>query len=135
MVIEHVQDLDLRSTPEAPVRDVGLPAFVRHLGREPDERAARALLRLGRDEAAPGEHPPDRRDRRCRSLATAQVVGDRVGTGIQALIGELLAERDDLVLEGLGRPVRDRLRSAGAGLEPCLPLGIEASADLVDPPR
>jgi hypothetical protein len=36
MVIDHVQDLDVRATREAPVRDIGPPALVRHLGLEPD---------------------------------------------------------------------------------------------------
>src|SRR6266704_4566257 len=43
VIIDHVQDLDLSAAGQAPGRDVGLPALVRHLGPEPDEGAAGTL--------------------------------------------------------------------------------------------
>ena len=50
--------------------------------------------------------PPDRRGRRDRPAPSAQVVADRVGPGIEALLGELFAQRDGSFLDlaaGLGR--------------------------------
>ena len=43
-------------------------------------------------------------------MTLGQVIGDRVGAGIQALIGECLAELDDLILD-----VDRRLLSAPVG--------------------
>ena len=48
VIVEHVQDPDVRATREPPVGDVGLPAFVRLLGLEPPFSAVpRALLAAG----------------------------------------------------------------------------------------
>lgn len=47
VIIDHVQDLDIGAAGQAPVGDVGLPALVRHLRLEPDERALGSLLRRG----------------------------------------------------------------------------------------
>ena len=108
MVVDHVQDLDLGPVGELPMGEVGLPPFVGHGGLEPDERAPRSLLRLRSDEAPPAEDPPDRGHRWDHGLrvALAQVVRDRVGTGIQSLVRQLLAQLDDLLLHGLGRSRR-----------------------------
>lgn len=49
---DHVQDLDVGAIGQRPVGDVGLPAFVRLIGLEPDEGASRTFLRLRGDEAS-----------------------------------------------------------------------------------
>jgi hypothetical protein len=66
VVVEEVENLDVGAVGELPVGGVGLPAFVRLLGREPAPRRPGSLLGLGGDEAAPGQDAPDRRDRRHR---------------------------------------------------------------------
>ena len=48
-------------------------------------------------------------------MVKAQVVVDRLGPRIQAEVRELLAESDDLILEGIGRAVRDPPRGPGPG--------------------
>ena len=104
VVIEHVQDLDLGPVFETPVGDVLLPTLVGHSGLESDVRAPRPLLGLRGDEAATGKDPPDRRDRRAGPAALLEVVGDRVGPGIEALIRQPFAELDDRVLDRLRGP-------------------------------
>jgi len=37
VIVDHVQDLHVTPVPQGPVRDVGLPPLVRHVGLEPDE--------------------------------------------------------------------------------------------------
>jgi hypothetical protein len=59
VVVDDVEDLDGGAFGEGPVRDVGLPAFVREVGREAFERRFGSLVRLGCDEAAGFEDPPD----------------------------------------------------------------------------
>ena len=114
MIIDHVQDLDLGAAGEPPVGDISLPALVRHLGTEPDEGAPGSLLGLRGDEPPARQDPPDRRDRRDHILAVtpAQVDRDRVGSGIHAEIGELLAELHDLILDRLRGAARAPMRTA-----------------------
>ena len=64
VVIEMVEDLDVGAVGEGPVGGVELPAFVGLVGFEADVGALGPLVRLGGDEPAAGEHPPDRRRRR-----------------------------------------------------------------------
>jgi len=61
------------------------------------------------------------------------VIGDRVGAGIQPLVGKRLAELDDLVLQGFRDALRSAPRPPGVRLESGLPLRVEAPAELVDP--
>src|ERR687895_676352 len=68
-------------------------------GLESDERALRALLRLGSDEASPGENPPDRGGSGGGATAAGEVEGDGVRPGVEPLFGKLLAHLDDLVFE------------------------------------
>jgi hypothetical protein len=114
--------------------DVGLPALVRHPGLEPHERAPRPLLRLGGDKAPAGKDPPDRRDRGRGAVPLGQVIGDRVGAGIQPLVGKRLAELDDLVLQGFSDALRTAPRPPGARPQSGLPLRVEAPAELINPP-
>src|SRR5215207_5949911 len=118
------------------MRDVRLPALVRHLRGEPDEGAPRSLLRLRGHEAPARQDPPDRRDRRDRSLAVTpgEVVGDRVSSRIQTLVRELLAQPNDLVFDHPSGAVRAPPRPPGPRLEAGLPFGIEPANELVDPP-
>ena len=117
MIVDHVQDLHLRAAAKTPMGDVGLPALVRHRGFKPHERAPRPLLRLGGDKAPARKDPPDRRDGGGGSVPLGQVIGDRVGTGIQPLVGKRLAELDDLVLQGFSDALRTAPRPPGARLE------------------
>jgi hypothetical protein len=140
VIVDRVQDLDVGARGELPVGDVFLPALVGHLGCEPDPRGLRSLLGLGGDEPATGQDPPDRRHRRGIEAATAKVVGDRVRAGIQALIVELLAQRDDRVFNRDGHPASVAHRPPAPRDKPRLPLGRVAAAELVandsdiDPP-
>ena len=59
MVVFDVEDLDLGAVGQLPVGDVGLPAFVWLLGREPLPRRSGSLVRLRGDEPAALQDPPD----------------------------------------------------------------------------
>src|SRR3954451_5104087 len=93
VVVEKVEDLYRCAVGEPPVSGVGLPALVGLFGFEPVPGRAWSLLRLGGEESAPGQDPPDRRDRgwwarhrrglRPRS-ATGQVGADGVRAGVQS---------------------------------------------------
>ena len=133
VVIEEVHDLDPGVIGDAPMGNVGLPAFVRQLGLESDPGAPRALVGLGHHEPPTAKHPPDRRDRRHLIVAKAQVVVDRLGPGIQALIGQGLAQLDDLVLKPVGRAVRDPPCGPRSGCDRFIPSSPEPADDLADP--
>jgi hypothetical protein len=134
VIVDHVQDLDLGAARELPVGDVGLPPFVGHRRLEAHERALGALLRLRADEAPARQHPPHRGDRRSLSVASAQVVGDRVGAGVEPFLGKLLSQADDLLLDLRGDPTPARPGPPRPGLKTVLTLGIEPADQLVDPP-
>src|SRR5439155_14271818 len=125
------------ATDQTPVGDVGLPALVRHGRFEPDEGAAGPLVRLRGDEAPTRQDPPDRRDRGqlLVRMSALEVGPDRLGAGVDPEIRELLAEGDDLVLEDLSDPLRAPMRATRSGQQRRFAFGIEASAELVDPPR
>jgi hypothetical protein len=71
-------------------------------------------VRLPDHEAPAAEHPPDRGDRGHVLVAQPQLVGDRLGARVDAELGQLLAQGDDLVIERFGRAARDRLGRPGA---------------------
>jgi hypothetical protein len=85
VVVDEVQDLDVTSVREAPVRHICLPHFVRQLGTEADQRGLRSFLRLVGDEPVAAQHSPDRRHRRHASELALEVTGDRVRSGVVAL--------------------------------------------------
>jgi hypothetical protein len=58
----------------------------------------RSLLRLWGDEPPPVKDPPDGGHGRGRPLALGQVVGDGVGPSVQTLVGQELAQLEDLLL-------------------------------------
>ena len=133
VVIDRVQDLDVGARGELPVSNVFLPAFVRHLGREPDRGGLRSFLRLGGDEATTRQDPPDRGHRRWCDPATIQVVGDRVGACIQPLVVQFLAKRDDRVFGRIGDPSWVRPGPPGPGQKTGVPFAPVSLDQLVDP--
>jgi hypothetical protein len=78
-----------------------------------------------------------RRDRRHGGdlVPAFEVRRDRVRARVDAEVRELLAERHDIVLERPWGATRAPVRPPGPRLEPGLTLGVEAPAELVDPPR
>ena len=91
VVVDDVEDLDGGAVGEVPVGGVGLPALVGLVGFEADQRRLRAFLRLGGDEPAAGQDPPDRRGGGCGAVAPVQVRGDGRGAGIQPVVEQLFA--------------------------------------------
>jgi len=67
-------------------------------------------------------------------VAPFEVEGDRVSAGIVAFFHQVLAELDDLVLQGLWDPMRAPARTPGPWLETGITFGLEPQAELVDPP-
>src|ERR1700722_11301234 len=100
------QDLGARPAGEGVAGEAGLPALVRLLGLEPDAGGSRPLARLGDDQGAGGQVPADRSRRPGEAVVMLQVPGDRVRSGVHALLCEFLAQPDDQV----GRLVFDRAR-------------------------
>jgi len=103
VVVDDVEDLNVPAAGEDPVSGVGLPALVGQISLEPPPRALGPLVGLGGDKAPPRQHPPNGRDRGhyglVAAVATHQVVADRVGAGVEAFLGEGLAQGDDLLLD------------------------------------
>jgi hypothetical protein len=102
VVVQEVHDLRAPAAGQRPVGHVRLPALIRQLRREAHERGARPLARLGGDQTAPPQQPPDRAHRGHRAVATRQVPVDRQRAGIKALREKVLAQRDDLSLKRRG---------------------------------
>ena len=99
--------------------DVRLPRLVGQRRLEANVGASRSLVRLRLNEAPAFEDPPDRRDRRGRGITQTEVVVDRLGAGVEALIGELLAETNDAVLE-LHYPVESQTSPSASELIPAV---------------
>ena len=137
LVVDHVEDLHVGGIGQGPVGGVGLPALVGQLRLEALPRAGRALVGLGGDEAPPGQHPPDGGHRRHRGLSASvpaqQVVVDRGRSGVEAVVGERLAQGDDLVLHGHRDLGRRGPGPARLGLEALLALGPVTGQQLVQP--
>ena len=124
MVVFDVEDLHIGAVGQPPVGDVGLPAFVGHLGAKPGAGALGALLRLRGDKPAACQDPPDRRrgrdtaQRRIPLQVPLQVDADGLRAGVQASLGQVLAQPHDPVLQfqadrprirvGPSRPRRER---------------------------
>jgi hypothetical protein len=85
VVIQPGQDLRVSAAGERVVGEVGLPAFVRHVGLEPDVGRLRALGRVGGNEALPGQGAADGGRRHLDPVMVFQVPGDGVRPGVQAL--------------------------------------------------
>ena len=117
MVVEPADDLDLAPVGEAPVREVGLPDLVGRRGLEPDPGAARALARLGHDEAGGVEDAPDGRGGRNGQAVALQVPRDGRRARVKTTCGELDPETDDPATHLVGCPVRARAWPPGPRLE------------------
>jgi len=117
VVVEPADDLDPAPVRQAPVGEVGLPGSVGGRGLEPDPGAARALVRLGHDEARGMEDPADGGHRGDRQPLARQVPGDRGGPGVEAAGREPRPERHDPVAQRVGHRVGARVRPPRAGLE------------------
>jgi hypothetical protein len=105
---EWVRQHDVGAVGERPVGGVGLRARIGQLGLEPAPRALGPLVGPGNDQAAAGEHPPDRRHRRHRPASAVpplQVVVDGVCADVDPQVGQLLAERHDLPRQVAGTRV------------------------------
>jgi hypothetical protein len=127
------EDLDLYAVVELPEGDVCLPRLVGKVCLEADVGALGALMRLRGDEPSSLEDAPDRRHRRDRAVAQAEVIVDGVGTGIEAGVGQLLAEAYDAFLELHRAAIGDSLRcSAGPGEGAVAPRSV-AGHELCDP--
>ena len=88
VIVEPGQDLGVGAVGEGVVGEVGLPALVGHLGLEPDVRRPRPLGRVGSHQAEAGQAAADRGRRHGDLVVLAQVPGDRVRPGVQALPGQ-----------------------------------------------
>jgi hypothetical protein len=129
----HISTRDAFGAGEPVVGEVGLPGLVRQLGLEPDVGGFRALLRLGGDQAGPGQVAADGGHRHHQGVVPGQVPGDGVGSGVQARGGELLAQLDDQSHGGLGKRGWAFAGAPRPWHERCLPLGPVAGHQLADP--
>jgi hypothetical protein len=105
-VVEPGEDLGFGAGGEAVVGDVGLPGLVGHGGLEADVRGAGAFLGLGFDQAEPGEVAADGGGGDAGVVVRGEVPGDGGGARVEALGGELVAERADALDEVLGEALR-----------------------------
>jgi hypothetical protein len=96
VVIEDVEHLEHRPAGPPHMGDVGLPALVGELGREPHPGTLGPLVRLGRDETPGPQHPPDRRHRWRMLVPLGQMVMDGRGTRIKPGRVQILAQGGDL---------------------------------------
>jgi hypothetical protein len=133
VVVDHVEDLIDRAAIELDVGHVGLPGLIGELGREPLERALRALVGFEGDEAPGLEHPEDRRDRRRGAVSLREVEVDGGSPRIESVIGEFLVHRHDLVLVEVGDAGRRAMGPSGAGFEPGGTLEAVAAEQLEEP--
>jgi hypothetical protein len=111
MVVEPAQDLHIRArgavgAGQPVVGEVRLPGLVGLLGGEPQVGAPRSLLRFRRHESPSGQQPSDRGPADLEAMVVTQVPADGVRAGVEALLGQLLAEPDDPLHRGLGGGVR-----------------------------
>src|SRR5689334_793196 len=116
MIVDEVEDLDLAGVGEVPFGGVGLPELVGQLRLEADEGSLGLFVRLRRDQALALEDAPDGDSRRRLVEAAGEVVEDGLWAGVQAGGGELGAEFEDGVDDGLVDLVRTGSRAVGSGL-------------------
>ena len=135
VVVEPREDLDVLVSSEAVMGEVGLPGLVRHLCDESDIGGAGPFLRLGDDEAGPGEIARDRGGRDRHAAVVLEVPSDRVRSGVETTLDELTTEPQD-VFDHLWRSRRRRgERPSRPRLERPLALGPVTGDELGDPPR
>ena len=99
VVVDEIENLHPGAVSQGPVGHVRLPGLVGQVRLEPLPGLPGPLLGLGDHEPPPGQGPVDGRSTRSGPVALAQVVLDREGPGVEAVLGQLLADHHDLVLE------------------------------------
>jgi hypothetical protein len=100
VVVNEAEDLGVGATVEPVVGEVGLPALVGELGREPHIGALGPLVRLGGDQSSAGQVAGDAGPGYLDAVVMVEVPADRVGTRIQTLVLEVLAPLDDPIDRG-----------------------------------
>jgi hypothetical protein len=95
VIIEPGQDLGAASIGERVVGEVGLPAFIRQLGGEPDIGGAGPLGRFGGDQPGPGQIPADGGFGDPDAVGVLQVPGNGGRPGVQTRAGQVLAQPHD----------------------------------------
>jgi hypothetical protein len=101
VVVEPGEDLGVGGVGEPVVGEVGLPGLVGKGCLEADLGRAGPFLGLRDDQAVGSEVAADRRSRHGELVVLAQVPGDGVGPGVEALLGQLFPQPDDQ-LDGVG---------------------------------
>jgi hypothetical protein len=107
VVVEPAEDFGVGLVGEAPVGEVGLPAFVGLFGGEPDVGRLGTLRRCRCHQPGRGEVAADRGDRYLQLMVVLQMPGDGVGSGVQARGAQLGAEFDDQIDGGLRQCAAD----------------------------
>ncbi len=115
------------------MREVRLPGLIGHHRLEAHVRGAGPLAWLRRHQPGLVEVAADRRWRDPGGLVLAQVPGDGVRPGVQALGGELLAQREDLDDQLIAQAGWGALGSPRARLEGRLALLLVARDEPRDP--
>jgi hypothetical protein len=101
VVVQPGEDLGVGGVGEPVVGEVGLPGLVGEGCLEADVGRAGPFVGLWGDQAVGGEVAADRRSRHGELVVLAQVPGERVGPGVEALLRQPLAQPDDQ-LDGAG---------------------------------
>lgn len=117
MIVEEGEDLHPDACAEPPVGEVGLPGLVGELGLEAQVGGTGTLPGLWGDQPVAFENFPDCGNRRATAVASIQVEGDGVGSGIVTLPGELPTQLHDLGLEFGTDLSRIRKWSFGSGFD------------------
>ena len=106
VVVDEVEDLDVSAVGQGPVGDVGLPALVR-------QSASKRMKDLFGRFFGSGMTKPRRMSTRqivetdgVGSDLLAEVPVDGVWTGVEALLGQVLADGDDRILDVIAGPPR-----------------------------
>ena len=102
VVVDPAEDFDVGAAGEAPVGEVGLPAFVGLFGGESDVGAFGPFVGCGCDEAGGVEVAADGGDRNVEVVVVLEVPGDGVGSGVEAFAVQFGAQGDHEVDGGLG---------------------------------
>ena len=137
-VVEPGQDLGVEARSvvgagESVVGEVGLPGLVGLGGFEADVGGLGAFLRFRDDQASSGQVSGDGGPGHGEVVVVGQVPGDGLRAGVQALLGQFLAEPHDQVHDLRWGRVRVGGGPAGAGFEDGLALAAVAGEQLIEP--
>lgn len=133
VVVEEVEDFDVGAVGQAPVGEVGLPAFVGLFGGEADVGGLGSFLGLGSDHSGGVQVAADGVDRDGQAVAVVQVPGDGLWAVVEAVAGQFGAQRHDQVDGGLCQPGRAGVGAPGAGCECGVAVAPVAGHQLGDP--